>query len=213
MSNTDFLLYLAGKTELFNNLSTSTGVIAGDLKSSQQTVSRKLIELEKSGLINRDTNPEGVDIKLTQKAITEIKNKYDILKVLFDQPKKCLKGKIQNGLGEGGYYISKYKTRIKKDLGITPFHGTLNIKTNSAEIKKFLIDQEKITIPSFKTKDRTYGRIDCHKVILNKTINCFLIIPERTNHPADVIEVIAESNLRNKLKLKENNEVMLSCQK
>ncbi len=52
----ELLMYLADKSKLFIPLETSTNRIASDLKTSQQTISRKLREMEKQALIIRNVN-------------------------------------------------------------------------------------------------------------------------------------------------------------
>ena len=63
----ELLLYLAKKTKLFSPLETSTNKISLDLKISQQTISRKLREMENMGLITRNVNNKGNLITITKK--------------------------------------------------------------------------------------------------------------------------------------------------
>ncbi|MBT3407635.1 DUF120 domain-containing protein, partial [Candidatus Woesearchaeota archaeon] len=76
------------------------------------------------------------------------------------------------------------------------------------EINKFLFGKKPITIEGFKTKKRTFGIIKCYLIKIHG-ISGSIIIPNRTSHKENIIEIISKKNLREKLKLKNNNTVKI----
>ena len=58
------LLYIASKVGMFSSLNISTNKIAEDLQTSQQTISRILINLENEGMIKRYSSQKGMKIKI-----------------------------------------------------------------------------------------------------------------------------------------------------
>lgn len=197
MNKFELLLYLAEK----GIIETSTNKLSKETAISQQTISRKLIEMEKNGLIKRDVSAAGLKINITEKGFALLKEKYNLLNKIFKN--KIIKGKVKRGIGEGAFYIKKYNKKINKALGFNPYLGTLNIEVNKNS-KSTISKQKPIIINSFKTKERTYGSIKCYNAKINNT-KASVIIPERTRHPENIVEVISPVYLRGKFNLKDNN--------
>lgn len=192
---------------------TNTVELASECGISQQTASRKLIELENDGFIERKIDRHGQSIKLTQKALADLKNIYKNLRPVFEvRPKKiAIAGKVFSGLGEGGYYVGMpgYRKQFIQKLGFDPYPGTLNVRLETErdlEAKTQIERLPAIRIEGFKDDKRTYGGASCYKATINGVDAAILVI-ERTHHPADVIEVISQHFLRKKLKLKDGSAV------
>ena len=201
-----FLLLKKGANR--NAVEITTSEIGSELNISQQTASRRLIELEKEGKINRKNKK----IILTSEGIKEIKEFYAELKNAFEKEKLIFNGKIVEGFKEGKYYVSKYKSKIKKTLGFTPFEGTLNVKISDME-KRYQIRQlEPIVIEGFKTKGRSFGDIFAYRCSVNR-IPAVIIIPTRTHHGMDILEIISKFNLKKKLKKKTGEEISVEVDK
>jgi len=206
----DYLIEIAENNGLFASYQTTTSQLSKKLSTSQQTVSRNLIEMENQGLIERKVNLNGIELKLTKKSIQLLENLNKRLNSLFNRKSSVLKGIVTSGIGEGRYYVSlpQYQKKFKELLGLLPFAGTLNLKVNLSDLAQFIHNLENIEIPSFSTKERTFGSITCYKVKI-KNIDAAIIMPERTRHEKDIIEIIAPFYLRSKLHLKDNSEVLL----
>lgn len=206
------LLHLAEKTKLHQMLCTTTIALAKDLNLSQQSISRKLIALEQQGLIQRAVSMNGVDLKLTPSAIAHLREHYQRLKKLFSSTLQ-LRGIVQDGLGEGKFYMSMpyYKQQFKKQFGFVPYPGTLNIKINPDKAALFLQQkkEKEIIIPGFKSAERTFGGVKAYPVKMCDSLTTVLIVPDRTNHPKNIIEIIAAKNIRQHLHLKANDEVVV----
>ncbi len=207
----ELLTYIAKKEGLFGSLKTSTLGISKELSISQQTISRKLKEMESKELIKRTASPNGMVISLDNKGRELLQKNYQELNHVFKVKKTSITGIIEKGIGEGSYYVSQaqYQKQFKAKLGFSPYQGTLNIRIDKEELTKFLANKEKIDINGFTTKTRTFGKIAAYKIKINNT-EATIVIPERTRHADDIIEVVAPVNLRDSLKLDDSNKVKIS---
>ncbi len=208
--NLELAVILAKKC-FFEQVSFSTSELASVTGFSQQSISRKLRELESDGIILRVASNVGTKISFTDFGRKEIEKFYFELKDIFSKNKITLKGKVVEGAGEGKYYTSlpQYKKIFKSVFGIEIYPGTLNIEVNSAK-KRIFISQPPIRIDGFRTKDRSFGAIDCWPCKLNKTVSAIAILPLRTHHSENIIEIIADSNLREKMKLTNGSKVEIT---
>ncbi len=217
----NLLAYITQKSGLFNIWNTNTSIIANDLGISQQSVSRVLRELENAKLIIREASTSGVKISLADNGRNALKKHYELLRNVFSSEIKSLNCKITSGLGEGKYYMSfsQYKKQFIEKLGFEPFEGTLNLEVDIAKVNNFLLNSICIDINGFETKERTFGGLKAFNVKVsaknnknNKKINAALIMPDRTHHDKNIVEVIADKNLRNKLKLKDNQDIEITLE-
>ncbi len=184
----------------------TTGEIAEQTNVSQQTASRKLIQLERDGLIAR----VGGKVQVTEKAIAEARK---LLKEVLDSlegTSLVFTGKIVTGLGEGAFYVKqkKYLEGFDKKLCFRPFPGTLNISINENDIEKRLQlrEQKPIVVEGFKDGKRSFGKIDTYRCAING-MPAAVIFPEMSVHGLQVLEIVAPYNLRKKLNLADGNEV------
>jgi|TARA_B100001971_G_scaffold185673_1_gene185107 riboflavin kinase len=206
----ELLTYIAKKEGLFGKLKTSTLSISKELNISQQTISRKLREMENNGLIKRTATPNGLTITIDNIGRDLLQENYKELTKLFKARKKSILGIVKKGIGEGSYYVSQkpYQKQFKAKLGFNAYPGTLNLKINKEELTKFLANKEPIKISSFSTKTRTFGSLTAYKLKISN-IQAAIVIPERTRHSEDIIEIIAPVNLRDSLKLADGNKVKI----
>ncbi|MBU0628226.1 MAG: CTP-dependent riboflavin kinase [Nanoarchaeota archaeon] len=207
----ELLLFIAKKQGLFGSLKTSTLKISKELNIPQQTISRKLREMEDIKLIKRTANPAGLTISLDNKGRELLQKTYRQLNSIFKAKKTSITGTLKKGFGEGAYYVSQkeYQNRFKEKLGFEAYPGTLNLSINKEELLLFISNSEPVKIEGFQTKERTFGSLTCYKVKI-KNIDAAIVVPERTRHEESMIELIAPVNLRDKLNLKENDKVKLS---
>jgi len=207
----ELLTYIAKKEGIFGSLNSSTITISKELSISQQTISRKLKEMENKGLISRSTSPKGLKVTLDNKGRKFLEENYRELKNLFKAKKTSISGIVEKGIGEGSYYVSQkeYQKQFKEKLNINAFPGTLNLKVNKEELTSLLANKNQIKINGFTTKTRTFGSITAYKIKINN-IEAAIVKPERARHPEDIIEVIANINLRGSLKVKDKDKVKIS---
>ena len=106
---------------------------------------------------------------------------------------------------------NSYKTSFNKILGYIPWPGTFNIKLKPPMTKEILDSFDPINIPGFREKNRTFGKIKCFPCTIcgDENIRTHLILPERSSHDKDIIEVIAPVYLRKVLNKKENDGIKI----
>lgn len=209
-----YLIYLMRQEKESKPVSTS--LLAKEFGFSQQTASRLLRELESEGLIQRTITPRGQLVEITKKGRGLLLLISSELDSVLKEPirKVSFNGKLVSGSGEGAYYITRppYVKQFEHLIGYTPFPGTLNIKLPAGELAKKarLSNLEYVYISGFKNRGRAFGPIRCYPCVINGRAKGHVLIPERTHHPENIVEVISEDNLREKLGLKEGDEVTIN---
>lgn len=203
------LLYVANKAGLHGTLTSSTVQLGADLEMSQQTVSRKLQQLDEEGSIKKQTTPTGVVLALTEKGKGKLQTLHGKLQNILQQ-ETHLTGIIKNGLGEGKFYMSQeqYKQQFQQMLHFIPYPGTLNLAVDKNAAEIFLATKKQLYINGFKTKEREFGGLKCYPVLIAKKIGA-VIVPDRTTHTLETIEIIAPENLRAALKLENGKEIII----
>lgn len=180
------------------------------LDLSQQTASRRLIELTESGLVHREMGIRKQRIRITEEGRAVLQAEHMLYARLFEQRDLItLSGIVKTGLGEGRYYLSRpgYRTQFQKCLGWEPYPGTLNLELTGPEANKlrFLRKNPVYTIEAFQAEGRTFGGVTCHPAHVGlsatdrgKAIDCAAILPHRS-HYTTTIELIAPVRLRDAL--------------
>ena len=210
------LAELLSKGAKYNFVQITTSSLGKNIKKSQQSASKHILELENGGFIDRLMTGRQLSVKITQKGYSELVKLHSVLGTSLDSFPSYLKlsGSVISGLGEGAYYMSLngYTKQFKAKIGYIPFPGTLNIKLNqlqATQIVQQLDDLESVIIDPFSDGKRTYGWVKCFHATLNNSIKCELIRLERTHHNNSIIELISKNNLRKTSKLKTGSKVMI----
>ncbi len=211
--NLALALLLVKKAGLYGKAMVSTSELANQTQFSQQSISRKLRELEEEGIISRNASNQGIEVFFTDNGRKELESFHLELREIFSGKKPVLKGKVVDGLGEGTYYTSipEYKKQFKELFGIDLFPGTLNLEVDPSERRVFT-SKKPVEVKGFTTKERTFGGIDCWPCIINGKAEAIAILPHRSNHPENVIELVASYHIRKKLKLKNGSIMELANQ-
>lgn len=182
---------------------------------SQQTVSRKLILLEKMGYISRIVDRRGQYVRITKRGLDILLKIYGELDKLFNKTKEylILQGRVFTGLGEGAFYVTipYYYKKFTELLGDKPYPGTLNLKLlpESIIVRKKIELMNGIEISGFSDKRRRYGSVKFYKVFVERDIVGGLLSIERTHYGPDVIEIISPKNLRKTLNLRDGSIVTI----
>ena len=211
------LTYLLSKGAKHNFVTITTDSLGKNIKKSQQAASKHLLELEDNQFIERIINGRNISVKITTKGFSEmIKLSTALQKSLNSSPSYVeIKGTLVSGMGEGAYYMSLkgYTKQFKSKIGYIPYPGTLNVKLN----KK--VDQEAIRqfqsidgikIESFSDGKRSYGWVNCFHAKINHSIDCELIILERTHHDNSIIELISNTCIRKTGNLEDGSPVTVT---
>ncbi len=211
-----FVLYkLAELGASVRTVKVSTDYLAEKMGASQQTASRHLIELEKSGWINRRITPEGCLIRITDLGLVELKKLYSNLRLIFEAaypPSVTLEGVLFTGLGEGAYYVTRdgYRKQFIEKLGFDPYPGTLNLKLTTDYDMKTRAELESypaVELEGFENESRTFGPVKCYPSIINNRAKGAVVSALRSHYNSSVLEIIASRFLRSNLKLKDGNKV------
>jgi len=180
------------------------------LEMSQQSASKRILELLDEKLIIRDLGARKQRIKLTQAGIDELKQEYSEYRRIFEvSDQVTLHGVVTDGMGEGKYYICQvgYMTQFEEKLGFKPFEGTLNIVIDREDVSKLDVIRSAPgeTIYGFTQEGRTFGSAIMHKARI-KSIDCAIVMPDRS-HYENVIEVVCQYHLRRTLGIDNGDRV------
>lgn len=211
------LTYLLSKGAKHNFITITTDSLGKNIKKSQQAASKHLLELENNQFIERIITGRNISVKITPKGFSEMVKLSAVLQKSLDSTPSTveLKGTLVSGMGEGAYYMSLkgYTKQFKSKIGYIPFPGTLNVrldkKIHQEAIKQFE-NLNGITIESFSDGKRTYGWVKCFHAKINQSINCELIILERTHHDNSIIELISDVCIKKSGKLKNGSQVTIT---
>jgi len=191
----------------------NTSDVAKGIGSSQQTASRRLIEMEKLGLIERTRNGRDQKLRITGEGYHQLSDMYLNLKRVFEAPKKDLviTGTVFTGLSEGSYYMSLdgYRKQFISKLGFDPFPGTLNLRISKEDLnnRKILDTYPFVYVEGFANEKRTYGPAKCFRAIVNDEVKSAIVLPIRAHYGKDVVELIAPVSLRKQFKLADGDKV------
>ncbi len=214
-----FALYTLGKfSEDMLSLKITSIEFGKLLNVSQQTASRRINELEELNWIKREIEGKSQHIIITEEGINILFKMYENLKDILE--KILIVGEVSEGIGEGGYYVAikGYYEQFKSKLGFEPYKGTLNLRLNDVDLKilKELIGQiKRIMIDGFEDQDREYGPVYCYDVYISplfersKKIRAAILDIQRTHHKENIIEILAKDYLRDFLKLKNGDKLVI----
>ncbi len=211
------LLALAEKGALRHPVKFNSADLARHLHVSQQTASRWLARLTRLGYLERKHN----QLKLTHQAQLELEDARKSLAGAFEAAETFqMEGKVTPGMGEGKYYLSKteYQTQLQKLLGYKVFPGTLNIKLSDAQsgtAKKTLSARPNIEMEPFHKEGRTFGGAWLYPCAITnvkngKSATGAIIVPHKTHHGPEIVELVSENFLRKKLGLKNGDAVEIA---
>jgi riboflavin kinase len=115
-------------------------------------------------------------------------------------------GAVFSGKGQGKRFVELpwVKRQLTAITGFTPFAGTLNIRLDEESTKQrdALEKLEGIEVKP----EAGYFPGFLYKAKLQDTL-CFIIIPKVPSYPKNVIEIIAQKDLRKKFCLKDKEKV------
>ena len=191
----------------------STEDVAQGIGTSQQTASRRLIEMEQLGLIQRTREWRNQRVRITSNGLQHLTGMYRVLKQVFEAAKEelVMNGVVFSGLSEGSYYMSLegYRKQFRSKLGFEPYPGTLNLRVRKEDQneRRLLESFPFIYVEGFANAQRSYGPAKCFKAVVNEKIQSAIVLPIRAHYGEDVVEIIAPHPLRKQLRLKDGDLV------
>ena len=194
----------------------SCAALGDRLDASTQTASRRLQTLESAGYIERDVVGDGQWVRLTDAGEAALRAEYADYRRLFESDVGlALRGTVTGGMGEGRHYITLpgYAEQFRERLGYEPFPGTLNVDLTEESVRRRgeMAGIDAVQIDAWEDEDRTYGAASCYAVTLAADGETYetthAIVPDRTHHDDDQLELIAPNSLRDALDLDDDDEV------
>jgi len=133
----------------------------------------------------------------------------EVLQQLLTKP-ISLTGKVVSGDGEGRYYLSLkgYRQQFKEKLGFDPYPGTLNVLLDpeSMEKKAMLAYRKPIVLKGFTEGGKRYGEVLAFPARV-RGLEAALVVPLKTHHPPEIIEVVSPFELRKNLGLADGDVI------
>ena len=221
----DILVTLGKMGGIRRMVTCTTSELGNQVGISQQTTSRKLVEMENRNLIVRKYSQRGNSIRITPEGVSNLEQLFkDLWMILTSSGKEVsekivLHGKVITGMAEGAFYMGKqaYRDQFSMMLGYTPFPGTLNLQIlddqTLSNFEKLLRLPAKF-ISGFKEDDRVYGKVFVWPSLLiinGKKIPSAIVRPDRTHH-SNQIELIAEKNIKNTYGVQDGDELEVIIQ-
>ncbi len=210
------LIFLAQNRAVEKEIEVTTTQLANFFDISQQTASRCLLKLDGLDIIAWKSSPKGSLVKLKDEGIHILDQlRFELEKALHPDLKSIeLKGTVFSGEGEGKYYVSQpgYMDSFQTKLGYKPFHGTLNVRIgiNYVDNLDLIRGSWPIIIKGFKSEERPFDDVLCYPLkVVGLDAKAAGIIPRKTHHPTNVLELISKVNIREELKLKDNDELTI----
>ena len=180
------------------------------LKTSQQSASRYLLELDSMGFIIRELGIKKQLIQITEPGADILQTEYAQYEQIFELATKIrFKGRLVSCLGEGKYYTGHkgYQDQFFSKLKFTPYPGTLNVEIQSIERNKLrlLKQYDGVCLEPFTAENRTFGEVRCFPATING-VKGAVVLPLRS-HYSTTLEVVSPEFLRKRLQLKDGDEV------
>ena len=204
---------IASRGGLEGPVQISSSKLAKDLHTSQQTASRRLVELEQEKLITREMRTKGQTVHITSKGKEILGGMfYELSSVFGKEPTSfTICGVITSGMGEGEYYMNmdEYANQFETNLGFRPFPGTLNLDLEGKDdilSRQRLSELPGIAIEGFKKEGRTFGSVKCFKAEIEKEKGA-VVVPARTHHSNDTLEIISPHKIRKSLDVNDGDRV------
>ncbi len=191
-------------------ISISSRELGDALEMSDESGSKRILELIDCEYIIRDLGTRKQRIKITAKGVEEMKKEYTEYRRIFERTDHLnIRGEVASGMGEGGYYICQegYVSQFKEKLGFEPFQGTFNVRIYPEEIGKLDIIRSTsgVLIEGFTTEGRSFGNVIAYKAKIHN-IDCAIVVPERS-HYVDILEIIAPCSMRRTLSLTDGDRI------
>lgn len=120
-------------------------------------------------------------------------------------------GTVFSGMNEAEEYLSMkpYEIRLEETIGFIPFPGTLNLRVNEENVKELKKEVDSKAIESFNWQNQSFSGLEIYPVRIDG-IDAYYLDIEITDYEEDVMEIIAETKLREKLNLEDGELVTIS---
>jgi len=129
-----------------------------------------------------------------------------------------LVGEVTSGMGKAQDFLSLpgYVSQFKARLNFEPYPGTLNVALTGDVDSRIGIDAfDSTSIDSWELDGQTFGGVECYPCRLTTPNNgiydeAYVLVPERTDHEDNKLELVAPARLRDVLKLDDGDEIRIT---
>lgn len=113
-------------------------------------------------------------------------------------------------MGVGKEYLSlePYQRKIEEKTGFRPFPGTLNLRCEKSRVEETLGNLEASRIDSFEFEGEKYSGVDVYVAEL-RGIQVAVLRIDVTDYGPEVVEIVAEENLRDEFGFEDGEEIVL----
>jgi riboflavin kinase len=193
-----------------NYIAVSSRELGGALEMSQQSASKRILELLDAKYVVRDLGARKQRIKITETGVEELRKEYNEYRRIFELTDHVtLHGKVVTGMGEGGYYINQkpYMDQFQDKLNFRPFEGTLNVKVVKEDLDKLEVikNMPGHVIEGFEKDGRTFGKVIAYRSKIHN-IECAIVVPERSHYDG-ILELVCKYHLRRTLSINDGDDV------
>jgi len=184
------------------------------MNASRATLSRWVSRAEELGFVRSATSKKSQYVMLSEKSLELLRSIRESIEGI-EWGEKVVMGEVFSGMGEGAYYMSRkgYLRGFMEVVGCRPFPGTLNLRLGHEDAWKVVEWRRKVVpkvIPGFYEEGRTFGEVEVYPVTINGEINAFSVFPRRRHYGYDVLELVHEENLREKMGLRDGEVVAVT---
>ncbi|CDG64155.1 MAG: riboflavin kinase, archaea type [Methanobacterium sp.] len=119
-----------------------------------------------------------------------------------------IRGKVISGTNKGTYFMSLdvYQDEFKEKLKFKPYPGTLNLEISEECAQEISKMEDKMGVIE---GSGNYGDVKFLLAKLSEVVDGAILFPVKTEHAPEILEFVAQENLRSKLKLKDGDTVTL----
>jgi riboflavin kinase len=142
----------------------------------------------------------------------------DLGGALVGCPKVRVAGVVFSGRGEGSFYVSIYAKQFEKVIGYRPYPGTLNIRLQEDDARRLsecLSKARASIVEPPRIEGAKLGGVYVYRARVYKGIDywdAYIVRPMITHYRGDVVELIAEGYLREILKVKDGDKLVLEVE-
>ena len=124
-------------------------------------------------------------------------------------------GEVTSGLGVGKIFMAKEWVRGQclEKLGFMPYSGTFNVRIRGDASADFLQSLEGAPGIELIPEEPGFCPGRCVKVEVANQIRAAVVIPAKTEHLPEVLEIIAPLNIREALGLQDGETVEISLKR
>ncbi|MCD2201683.1 CTP-dependent riboflavin kinase [Halobacterium sp. KA-4] len=176
-------------------------------------VQRRLRRLHEDGHLERRRTDDGDRLVVTASGWRALSAEQEEYEAVLSEIDAEFTGTVTSGMGKGQHFVSLsgYAEQFEERLGYKPYPGTLNVDLDEGRGRDDLEQFEGIPIDAWETNGTTYGSATCYRAGIEADGERYepvhVLVPDRTDHDIDVLELLAPEELRDILNLHDGTTI------